>query len=118
MKNAELAYRVLDHIDAHPEEHDQGAWILRRECRTTACFAGRVSLLSGDEPQLDPNGGEWVDSVRSAAIGRVRHIHNRAAALLGITESQADRLFDATNTREDLGGMVTEIFGPRPERTP
>lgn len=32
--NAELAYAVLDQIDAHPETWDQGDW----DCGTTACF--------------------------------------------------------------------------------
>ena len=40
--NAELAYRVLDHIDANPQQWDQGRWIGQAECGTVACFASSL----------------------------------------------------------------------------
>ena len=39
----------------------------------------------------------------------------RAAELLGINRwDEGDDLFDICNTREALGRLVAEIFGPRP----
>lgn len=121
--NAELAYRVLDHIDAHPERHDQSDFVRsavntpsitadRMPCGTTACFAGWTVLLSGHEidlrrfmPRADVGDG-------------LIEVDDVAARLLGIGESGLDghahRLFYEANSRKDLGRMVAEIFGPRP----
>lgn len=44
--NAELAYRVLDHIDAHPESWIQKTWW----CGSGGCFAGWTAELSGEHP--------------------------------------------------------------------
>lgn len=44
-RNDELIDAVLDYIEAHPEEWDQGVWA--NACGTQACFAGRAMLLSG-----------------------------------------------------------------------
>jgi hypothetical protein len=114
MPNAELAYRVLDHIDAHPDQH---VWIEQREdCGTAACLAGWVVLLAGDEPNFDPDEPEACEVVIGG--GTVLLIKERAADLLGI-EYNPDKffgheLFDQHNTRQDLGRLVAEIFGPRP----
>lgn len=119
--NAELAYRVLDHIDAHPKNWDQHHW-----CGTAKCFAGWAVELSGETPD------------HNQEIGGV-HVSQRAAELLGF-ESEFDMgqfaeakyeerggefdvdgyatedldLFSAVLTREDLDRVVAEIFGPRP----
>ena len=119
--NAELAYRALDAIDADPKAWDQGVWIKRDECGTAACFAGWACLLSGDNPVFDE------DDVTTGRVVRGQDdyfIPRRAAQLLGVpidavfsrwnAISGPPRLFDPRNTREDLGRMVAEIFGPRP----
>jgi len=105
--NAELAYRVLDHIDANPKSWDQGVWW----CGTSGCFAGWTCALSGEQPERDYANGIYVPE--------------RAAQLLGfetrddmdvVTDVAGEQswLFSPDNTREDLGRMVAEIFGPRP----
>lgn len=115
--NATLAYRVLDHIDAHPESWNQLDWITRpdgADCGTAACFAGWTALLSGDQPRW---ARDW--SVRTDYVldpdGERRDISVRASELLGINDEQADDLFCAVNTRPRLGTLVAEIFGPRPD---
>jgi len=116
--NAELAWRVMDHIDAHPEQHNQGAWFFRQpasDCGTKACFAGWASLLSGDEPKWAHGYQLQTDAV--IAGGKTRYIEARAMELLGISGDQADALFYGANSREDLGRLVAEIFGPRPPWT-
>jgi hypothetical protein len=117
--NAELAYRVLDHIDAHPEQHDQRVWIENRsECGTAACLAGWVCLLSGDRPDFDHEEDEACEVFLGKGDSAMP-VAERAASLLGIPydewESFGNPLFSQYNTREDLGRLVEEIFGPRPD---
>lgn len=117
--NAELAYRVLDHIDAHPEQWNQGVYIGSKECGTAACFAGWAVLLSGARPRF------YAADVSTADVvvdGLVRVVPELAQELLrasrwveaGDGVSDDLDLFDQDNTREDLGRLVVEIFGPRP----
>lgn len=122
--NAELAYRVLDAIDADPKSWDQGTWASRAGCGTSACFAGWTCILSGDTPKF------WPDEADAEYVytgDEERWIPARAADLLHVNQSLVfdhlgtigeRRLFDSGNTREDLGRLVEEIFGPRPAQLP
>jgi hypothetical protein len=112
MPNAELAYKVLDHIDAHPETWKQGQWIGEAECGTVACFAGWAVLLSGQTSIRDDFAVINGDCVKL-------HISEAAEILLGIEEvlhlgDDAPDPFDALLTRQELGERVADIFGPRP----
>jgi hypothetical protein len=118
--NAELAYRVLDHIDAHPEQWNQSLYIGKAECGTVACFAGWTVLLSGATPKFY---GVYEGSTAAAALGGLHHVvPELAEELLGASrwvetfvDGEPDMdLFDQDNSREDLGRLVAEIFGPRP----
>jgi hypothetical protein len=115
--NAELAWRVLDHIDAHPEQWNQGHWW----CGTGGCFAGWSVVLAGKKMILE--GGDYrVSEAPYAEIGDV------ALEVLGIQSSYiktgtcscgcgvsgSENLFSGANDREELGRLVAEIFGPRP----
>lgn len=50
----ELAQKVLDHVEAHPEQHDNSIWVNTGQttveqgslCGTTACLAGWAVLLN------------------------------------------------------------------------
>lgn len=121
--NAELAYRVLDAINAHPAHFDMDNWVrvapsaelvgleqlTSPECGTTACFAGWAVALSGY--QMTRN-REVILANRLVSQG----IAKFAADLLGLNDDQAADLFYADN--EDFSGeLVAEIFGPRPEAT-
>jgi hypothetical protein len=119
--NADLAWRVLDHIDAHPEQHNQKSWVSRpdgADCGTAACFAGWTCLLSGDKPAWEFQADEETDRV--TVDGRYDdHVAYRAAGLLGIyyhgAELNRGHLFDPENDRLRLGELVADIFGPRPD---
>jgi hypothetical protein len=118
--NAELAYRALDHIDAFPEQHEQGVWIANNACGTVACLAGRVCLLSGDQPDDDIYENDRTAGVLPAGADESTDVSERAAELLGLPgydpeSAYGHPLFNARNTRDDLGRLVAEIFGPRPE---
>ena len=114
--NVELAYRVLDHIDANPGSWKQDKWW----CGTGGCLAGWTCALSGETP----NPGGWdLDRTPNGT-----HVPERAAQLLGFLDREdldaageaAGKdawLFYSENTREDLGQYVAAIFGPRPAVT-
>jgi hypothetical protein len=123
MPNAELAYRVLDQIDAHPERWDQKRWW----CGTSGCFAGWAVVLSDGEDAM--MNGSYV------RVGdRKVHTQIRAFELLGISDDSADQdiapalsyyaelsetddspsLFHMWNSRADLQILVENIFGERP----
>lgn len=118
--NAELAYAVLDQIDAHPEAWDQGTWW----CETGGCFAGWACSLSGAEMKRFPAGSPCPETVVTGGLTEElngRPVAWAAARLLGIDwraagwdEAEDVELFEAGNSREDLGAYVTEMFGPRP----
>lgn len=116
--NAALAYRVLDHIDAHPEQWDQGDWWRRTGCGTRGCFAGWALALSGVEMPDHPFASDLV------TVDGERFLLRAAAyGLLGLDPDGAYgfdendnfvELFDGDNTRERLGLIVEQLFGPRP----
>lgn len=111
--NAQLAYMVLDHIDAHPEQWQQGQWIGNAECGTVGCFAGWAVLLSGGH--LDSESGlvtglEGMDGLE---------VWEASDALLNIgpdylNDRDLPDPYDGLRNRESLGQAVAEIFGPRP----
>lgn len=108
--NLDLLDRVMDHIDQHPEEWKQSYWITATTCGTAACFAGHACLMEGW--QLFPVsrfGSYRFEMV--AKDGAVNDVRDVAVALLGLDEKQAERLFGATNTLDDLHSMVKQIHG-------
>lgn len=113
--NAELAYRVLDHIDADPRSWRQDVW----DCGTAACFAGWAVRLAGGI-----SGDDLVVDGPAELIGHPVGV--AAHMVLGIDEDTAwslydrgtgDWLFSPDLDREGLGQTVAEIFGPRPPWT-
>jgi hypothetical protein len=113
--NAELAYKILDQIDAHPETWNQGTW----DCGTAACFAGWAVRLSGGISDPDGYDSNVVDGP-AYLIGMT--VDEAAREVLGssgwtpstVDPDEEDWLFSAGNDRADLGRLVAEIFGPRP----
>lgn len=94
----QLAHAKLarQHIRDHPEQHDQGHFILEEpHCGTTACIAGHASLLAGARPLRGPNIREftWVilpdgDEVR---------VSDHARSLLGLDEFESEPIFFNTD---------------------
>jgi hypothetical protein len=107
--NAELAYAVLDQIDAHPETWNQAVY----DCGTAACFAGWAVRLSGWTAGKDLD--EWTvvvdgpDNLLGVHVSDAATIALRSECTFG-----EEDLFASYQTRSDLGRLVAEIFGPRP----
>lgn len=117
--NAELAYAVLDHIDANPRSWDQNTWW----CGTAACFGGHAILLAGGEIQFGKGGNLAVTGLPELAG---LDIDDAALKVLGLADGwvndpdddpdyDGEWLFSCTNDREDLGRLVAALFGPRPD---
>jgi len=113
---AALAWRVLRHIEQHPDTWLQGRW----HCGTAFCFAGHT---------VEMTGGRWVsDDPLSEATNYVRaepdddvvdgdcwvHARDRARRVLGLATGQASKLFSACNDMELLHAYVERFFGPEP----
>lgn len=116
LEQRRLAYRTLDYIRAHPQEHQQRQW----RCESGMCFAGWAVQLAGgrwvtgpaDESRnllyAEPADDQWV--VDGTITARVR-----AERLLGLDYDESDRLFHADNTVDELTTWVYWYFGDRPD---
>ena len=103
--NKDLLRETLAYIEAHPEEWDQTKWL----CGTTACFAGRACLLSGDRPVYEIGPDDESGRVYFGQDNRRRQVRYRAADLLGLGQHDADVLFDCGCTMDDLRRIVAEL---------
>lgn len=114
--NVDLLDRTLAHIEANPEEWKQSVY----RCETGMCFAGWVCDLAGGE-WLNAPFDHWPDALaaeptddplRVVKFGGRRPgvtASYRAMRLLGITDEQADDLFEAQNALAELREIVAEI---------
>jgi hypothetical protein len=108
--NLDLLDAVVEHIDTHPEEHDQSDWI----CGTTACVAGRVALFSGWRPVFNPPCGlAFCDCHTHTGLvekdGQRRRVSGVAQDLLGIDDDTADDLFFGGNDVDDIHRIQAEL---------
>jgi hypothetical protein len=101
--NLPLLRKVLDHIDAHPEEWDQevyGTLTDASPCGTAFCVAGHALNMVGRFTLGNhPNGGTMMLDGR-AALGA--EVGDAAADLLGLTEAERRALFSMFNSRESV----------------
>lgn len=86
------ARKVLEHLVAHPEEHDQNFYGQRLPCGTTACIAGTVLLM---DPDADVRWEQDMRDMISASVNGGDHQEpdEAAAELLGLSRTDSDHLF-------------------------
>jgi hypothetical protein len=102
-RNKELIERTMQHIVDHPEAHDQRSWI-SNACGTSACFAGWALMLDGVH-------AEEVLSWSYQYTGRHHsRVKKEAGERLGLTPTEAFRLFRDKNTRDMLQLMVKDLL--------
>lgn len=107
MINKELLLETLQYIEEHPEKWNQKHWV--PECGTACCFAGRAALLAGATyPLWMRNAGRTATMV--LPYGAIVSVSDYAAGKLGIDSKDADKLFDAKNTLEDLNLVVKQLI--------
>lgn len=107
--NAPLLLKTLHHIEAFPQQWDQGVY----RCGTAMCFAGTACDLDGgvwledDEDCLAPREDDDLGEVGLGGI----HAGNRARRILGLSNRQAAELFAASNSLNDLRRVVGDLCG-------
>lgn len=82
-------------------------------CDTACCVAGKVALLEGWRPQT--YNGDNSSGFTGNVIKGDETMHTSAVAqnALGLTQDQADDLFEATNDAEDIRAIAEKIAGER-----
>jgi hypothetical protein len=119
--NKELLERTMQYIEDHPEEHDQTMWFVQTPCGTTACFAGWACVLSGLKPDFTIQAPfNYRPDITYHVEGTDEWVKPVAQKLLGLTHYDADTLFDASNTVEELKMYVKDLLNgehPARERT-
>lgn len=125
-RNADLAYRVLDFIEAHPDQYEAVAdiaWVDSDGYHVTpgrgkllADFGGWTCMLSGELPRIL---GGAKDSYYSGHVvtadGLVWDTTDRAATLLGLLADVEDSIlcYEEVDTLDKLRAAVHATFGPR-----
>ncbi len=108
MNRAQLQ-RVVEHIEANPDELDMGQWAPLRvfwdePCNTTCCIAGHTLLLNGFVPV--GNGVEFTPPGEHRAV----NVRDTAAEILGLTPGQATSLFFSSATAQTLRARVDRML--------
>lgn len=88
--NLKLLRKVRDRIAAIPESYNQARWItdsVEAPCGAAACVAGETIIC--DAPTIT----QGISTLKRLA-GRGGAISDRASVLLGISEEDADVMFD------------------------
>ena len=117
--NLPLLRKVLEHVDAHPDEWTQYTWgvqTTRSSCGTAFCIAGHAATLAGMEPVWKTS-GDYVamDSVMDGD-GNTSYVGDAAQRLLGLTPTEGQELFDGGNTRADIQAVAERIAARGGER--
>lgn len=125
MPNAELMLSTLAHIKDNPEEWFQPGWYVpaRSNSPAKACYATRALLQSGVRVQArlrytlvlsETLPGDIWERVAARVPAFLLPLYAPPAVcaqeILGVTEEQAEKLFDGERTVEELEALVAEIL--------
>jgi hypothetical protein len=105
--NVPLLRQTMAHIEASPQEWNQGNW----RCETGLCFAGHAALLA-DGTWTHPYSrdlDEWLAELITTPGGDAQPVKDYASHVLGLEIGEADRLFMGNNTLDDLRHIVNEL---------
>jgi hypothetical protein len=94
--------QVLEWIKANPQHWDQSDW----HCQTSHCVAGVAEMFSLNLDPVNPHDCETVIYGRSK-LGQEISTSLQAREWMGLSQAQADTLFDADNSL----GNIEELFG-------
>lgn len=121
--NLPLLRKAVDWAEAETaktegfREWNQVAWMMNAECGTTYCIAGYVVVQSPLFEVTTVKDGQsgWAE-LRRTDTGRRVPWSTAAAELLGLTRGEADDLFEADNSIEDVRRIAEEIAEDAGER--
>jgi hypothetical protein len=112
MSNAEKLDKVLAYIEANPKKWDQEEWVPRpvndSYCGTACCIAGNAALLAGCTP-LEPDHPAAGGFLMYGPHGGVVSVNAYAKDVLGLDADEADVLFSAGNSPDDLREIVAAL---------
>jgi len=111
--NVELLEKVEQKLRRlrHKRHFHMATWGEKNDCGTTACIAGHALLMEGYKIPADQSFREHEQQFISPS-GRMVKPFNAARKILGLTESQAEKLFAAYKWPIRFGG------GPCPDMDP
>lgn len=126
MADNALMYATLDRVVAAAADGswNQKMWVEINECGTAFCYAGHYLHSQGWQACRMPDSQPWATFglARGGEILTWTMIGQCAADELGLTNAEADALFEEGNTLEDLKEIVDEIangtFHPDDRDTP
>ena len=106
MLNIEELSLALKLTEAAAESNiwNQKHWLSVETCGTAGCFAGTYALATGCIPDMTSIG--WNAMVITPE-GDQTHVATYTQNRLGLTSTQASRLFSANNNLDDLRRLVS-----------
>lgn len=111
--NRPLLQKLHDHIETHPDEHDQFTWGWRGSCGTVLCAAARTAWLTGWElvwaPEPDSSGDD-LKMVRHPETGEERTVAAAARDELGLTKDEAQIMFCECDDRDSVLNYIEELL--------
>jgi len=116
--NVALLRKALEHIDAHPEEHDQRSWARKSSCGTTMCLAATVAVLAGHEIDWSKPLMTTGYSAHFYELVDGRKIPDAAQESLGADDEQAHSLFYGCKNADDLWAAAERITDGEIRRLP
>jgi len=113
MADNALLYSTLDRVIAASADGswNQKMWVEINECGSAFCYAGHLLHSQGWQAVRLPEQPSWATFglQRGGEILTWTGIGERAAQELGLTNAEADALFEEDNTLEQLKEIVDEI---------
>lgn len=124
-RDAAFAWAVYDLAVKNPDRLNMYSWAIASTaglvdldrlttdesgpgCGTTACYAGWAVALRGFSIRVADGQVCQRDGIATGV-----HTEEAAAAILGLSPAEAYHLFHTSEN--ELEGVITSLFGPRPE---
>jgi len=101
-----------------PASREMEVEVMEVDCGTAFCVAGHAALFAGDT-FVRPVGITFTRGETSFVMtheGEIMGISERAQGLFGITDSEAQRLFDGSNSWHKVKRVARDICEKRGER--
>lgn len=120
MSDYPLLQKVMDHVTAHPEEHNQRNYGRQTPCGTTFCVAGHALLISGYTPLFtNYPGPEQVMLGVYDAHGKMIHGYDEVARKeLDLTMTQASEIFYCMGELDEVWEVVERVTEGAVRRAP
>lgn len=90
-------------------EWDQSEWFVKYDCGTSCCFAGNLLLHHGYKPYFMDDDSEVAWMVTTPDGSKMSGVGETARELLDLNSVQAELLFDAQNSMDDLRRIVADL---------